>query len=467
MRTLNAMVVWTFTLVLSSHLGAHEGHEHPEQATPQPMNEQVQWSPTAMPDRILLTWCDDPARSQAVTWRTDTSVSQAYIEFTTADDGPHFTTLTERLVATTVPHQTDLGHVHYHAAHLSDLEPSTKYVYRVGDGVNWSAWIHFTTASKDPEPFSFVYFGDAQNNIKAHWSRVFRQAVLDAPHTRFMLHAGDLVNRGNRDAEWGEWHQAGGWANGMIPTIAVPGNHEYDITRTVTLPESGDEQKNLPRSLSSRWQARFEFPQNGPKEFSESLSETVYYVDYQGVRIVALNSMEDFDVQASWLNEVLADNSQTWTIVTHHHPVFSAAEGRDNPELRAAWQPIYDKFGVDLVLQGHDHTYGRSGLSHYENVATGVTARSEESGTVYVVSVSGPKMYDAQSGPFERMAEDTQLYQIISVDGDQLRYTAHTATGKIYDAFTLTKETGKPNRLIERVPDSPERRRSGELPAKS
>ena len=44
--------------------------------------------------------------------------------------------------------------------------------YRVGDGVNWSEWFHFRTASDRPEPFSFIYFGDAQTDLKSLWSRV-------------------------------------------------------------------------------------------------------------------------------------------------------------------------------------------------------------------------------------------------------------------------------------------------------
>jgi hypothetical protein len=94
----------------------------------------------------------------------------------------------------------------------------------------------------------------------------------------------------------------------------------------------------------------------------------------------------------------------------------------------------------------------------HENVPTGVTGRSKEAGTVYVVSVSGPKMYDLERRPFmKRAAEDTQLYQIIRVDGDQLHYEARTATGRLYDGFTLIKRDGRPNQLIEKVPSRKER----------
>jgi hypothetical protein len=59
-------------------------------------------------------------------------------------------------------------------------------------------------------------------------------------------------------------------------------------------------------------------------------------------------------------------------------------------------------------------------------------------------------MYNLQpSSVMKRVAEDTQLYQIIHVDGDTLRYEAKTAAGNLYDTFTLRKQVGKINELIE------------------
>jgi hypothetical protein len=93
-------------------------------------------------------------------------------------------------------------------------------------------------------------------------------------------------------------------------------------------------------------------------------------------------------------------------------------------------------------------------------VPTGVSRRDDGGGTVYVVSVSGPKMYELNKGDWMlRSAEDTQLYQVISIDGDLLRYEARTAVGDLYDAFDLKKSAGRPNELVERVPATPERHR--------
>jgi hypothetical protein len=117
---------------------------------------------------------------------------------------------------------------------------------------------------------------------------------------------------------------------------------------------------------------------------------------------------------------------------------------------------------VDLVLTGHDHTYGRG-----RNLPEGVKRVQPLGGTVYVVSVSGPKMYSLADEPWwNRAAEDTQLYQIISIDGDTLRYEARTAVGELYDAFDLAKRDGLPNAMVDRAPaDIPERRYSNTLGA--
>ena len=450
-RVTNGFVCCLFMLFMMLSVGCgaaiHAVDSTDPSGTPHPIKVQdaKAYAPSPLPDRLILTWAGDPTRSQAVTWRTDTTIAVGLAEIAVAADNTSFTKVSRQLKARTTRLDSDLSHAHYHSVEFSALTPRTKYAYRVGDGQNWSEWFHFTTASDQPEPFTFVYFGDAQNDIKSHWSRVVREAFTDAPKARFLLHAGDLINHTNSDAEWGEWHQAGGWLNAMTPSIVTPGNHEYSKVGLTLTP-----------TLSTHWKPQFALPPNGPVD----LQETTYYVDFQGTRIISLNSNEKILEQVPWLEAVLAARPESihWTIITFHHPIYSSAKSRDNKELRGAWQPIFDRFHVDLVLQGHDHTYARS---HLLNSTTGVAAQGEI-GTIYVVSVSGPKMYDIGKPTrpeFQRVAEETQLFQIITIDGDQLRYQARTATGTPYDGFTLKKQSGKPNELIEQIPETPVRLR--------
>jgi hypothetical protein len=249
------------------------------------------------------------------------------------------------------------------------------------------------------------------------------------------LHAGDLINIPREDKEWGEWFYAGGWINGMKSNILTPGNHEYYRSGT-------------DRILTPHWQPSFTLPENGP----EGLEETVYYIDYQGVRIISLNTQsmladpESLIAQKKWLEKVLQENKQRWTIITQHHPIYSTAAGRDNRAIRQNFQPLYEEYQVDLVLQGHDHTYGRG-----HNIEFG--RKHKHRGPMYVVSVSGPKMYNLNFEDWlERVASNTQLYQLIHINGKQLKYEAYTATGVLYDAFELTKRRKGTNRFKNLTP---------------
>lgn len=387
--------------------------------------------PTANPDRIILTWSADPATTASVTWRTSPEVTKPVLQFAPAEDGAAFVKTATTLQAKSEPLQTDLYPAHYHSVTLTGLQPNSPYVYRVGDGFNWSDWNQFRTAAAGPAPLEFLYFGDAQNDIYSLWSRVVRQGFADAPKARFLLHAGDLINTANKDEQWGEWHQAAGWINRSIPSFPTPGNHEYGG-----------------KALNTHWRPQFTLPTNG----LPSLPETNYYLDIQGVRVVSLNSNVQQAEQAQWLDQLLTSNPNRWTILTFHHPILSTAKGRDNKDLRALWQPIIDKHKVDMVLTGHDHTYGRS------NLQTGLTTK--QGGTIYVVSVSGPKMYNLEKAPWmARAAEDTQLYQVININGDKLTYQARTARGNLYDAFELRKSKNGTNRLLSQIPPTPENRR--------
>ena len=62
-------------------------------------------------------------------------------------------------------------------------------------------------------------------------------------------------------------------------------------------------------------------------------------------------------------------------------------------------------------------------------------------------------MYGITKGNYaKRVAENTQLYQIIHIDDKNLEYKAYEATGELYDKFTLQKRNGQPNLLLEALP---------------
>lgn len=381
---------------------------------------------TAIPDRIILTWSADPATTQSVTWRTDSTVRIGYGQILLENSSPKLEKPeSKEIIATSsILGGKEYESTSYHSLTFTDLQPDQLYTYRVGDGKNWSEWFQFKTAPATDKPFSFIYLGDAQNDIRSKWSRVIRRAFTTYGDARFIVHAGDLINRSNNDNEWGEWHFGGGFINGMIPSMPSSGNHEY----------FRDEAKAL--TLDPHWKAQYTLPENGP----EGLKESVYYIDYSNVRIISLNSQmivldsNSLKIQAKWLEEVLKNNPKKWTMITYHHPIYSTAKGRDNKDFREVFKPLFDKYHVDLLMQGHDHTYSRG-----QNLPTGTSGRV--GGPVYVVSVAGPKMYKVDVEPkwMDVFTEDTQLFQIISLKGDHLEYIAYKASGEVFDSFKLHK----------------------------
>jgi len=395
-----------------------------------------QHSPSESFKHVILTWQDEPFDSQAVTWQSDVPLKQAVAEIAPSDPSPDFSRNSRRFKAATTVLETGTETVYYHSVNFTHLQSGTLYAYRVGDGEIWSEWFQFRTAAEKPKPFSFLYFGDVQHDIFSLWSRIIRAAFLAAPEARFMIFTGDLVDSRNSARQWDEWYRAAGWIMAMVPSVPIAGNHEYG--KSV---EGG-------RTLSKFWQPQFDLPKLG----REDLDETVYSIDFQGVRVVALNSNLALKYQAEWLENLLANNPNRWTIVAMHHPIFSAAKRRDNHKLIEYWKPVFEKYKVDLVLQGHDHVYARG---------RGLCSETGDCrGPVYITSVSGPGMYQLdRTNWMDRAAENTQLFQVISISDNLLRCQSITATGDIYDAFDLVKNEGRESTLINRIPpNSPDYR---------
>lgn len=433
-------------LTLTASVGAHDGTSAP------PWQQATRW-----PDRIVVTLPDDPATSFAVTWRTDASVTETIAQIVPATDAARFDlgartagARTERLdleqlelagVNYLAPDNAGLPPVHYHSVRFDDLEPDTVYAYRVrGDRGAWSEWFHLRTGARSG-PVKFLYVGDAQNGVRSHWARLIRSAFSAAPDADFILHAGDLVNRASRDYEWAEWFEAVGFIHGMIPALPVAGNHEYA--------RLGVGERQTDRLLSILWRPQFTLPLT--PELPADLQEAAYELRYsKDVHVFVLSTQNSqIAEQAEWLDAALDASDARWKIVSMHHPIFSSGRGRDSPERRAFLLPVLQRHQVDLVLQGHDHTYARGAIGQTPE-RLGFRDEGGDVEVMFVNSVSGPKQYGFMADGWDkyadegvvlaRKAENTQFFQIIEIDGDEIRYEARTALGALYDDFVMEKD---------------------------
>ena len=381
--------------------------------------------PSARPDRVILNMAAEAENSVSVTWRTSQEVSDGYVEVQPVPAGPVDKGLSKTLKAKTTtvtyeyPDEKDVT-VNQHSCVFEGFQPGTRYLYRVGSGNSWSEWLEFRLAAPAPDEFSFIYFGDPQNDIRSQWSRVIRAAYRHNPDASFMVYAGDIINRAGRDTEWQEFFDGGSFILSTIPQVMTPGNHDY---------------RN--QVLDPHWEYQFSQPLNGP----QGVKHTCFAIDYKNLKLISLDTATESElrsengtalkIQQAWLDSVLASNTKTWVIVTTHLPIYSPKENRDNAHIRKAFQPLFEKYGIDLVLTGHDHSYGRGMATDDPKAKPSV---------MYVVSVSGPKFYEAGDKPWMQVkGSGKQLFQNISIDGKKLEYKAYTADGTLFDHFRLKK----------------------------
>ena len=401
----------------------------------------IRYAPGVFPDRIVATPAQDAATGFGVSWRTALPASSSpvidapVVEIVVAGDSPDMGPR-RRVAARSTTLDGENGAAEFHHADVDGLQPDTLYAWRVQGVGTWSPWMQTRTAAAADAPLTLLYFGDTQNKNASLSTRVLREAHRHAPDAKLALFAGDLVSGGDGedDNEWGEWFDAVGPLATMVVNAPAPGNHEYW--------EEFEDTPQERRVLGGHWSRTFALPANG----APGAEATSYWFDYQNVRVVVLDGTSALDLgtaeaQAAWLDRTLAANPHPWSIALIHQPMYSPRQDRDNVALREQVLPVLERRRVDLVLQGHDHVYGR-------RAGEDPTRATPQ----YLVSVVGAKQYRLSDGARRDMAptaEDTQLFQVIRVEGDTLHYESRTATGRLYDAFEIRGATPQTRTLHE------------------
>ncbi|QKX18458.1 metallophosphoesterase family protein [Microbulbifer sp. YPW1] len=387
---------------------------------------ETRYPSSAQPDHLQLTWQGDPASSATVQWRTDGSVDNAILWFAPRDQ---FFSAGGKAVQRKKATYTELHSlqvvndpvVRLHRVALENLSPATDYLYAVSadNGKSWSAPREFRTAASSPsEPFSFVYLGDPQNGLD-RWGQLIRQADFEFPDARFYMIAGDLIDHGQEQDNWDQFFHEGSSVFDRSMVVPALGNH--------------DSHGGHP----TLYLKQFALLGNGSSKLDPGRT---YHVTYQDLLVVVMDSnyhLVEPELQVDWLDRVLDESNARWKVVIYHHPFYASREGRDNKMIRDAWGPIFDKHNVDIAFQGHDHAYMRTvPMRGNEPVAKG------EQGTVYLVSVSGTKMYEQALPEFAAFgAVNTRTYQVIDIDplSGSLNYRAIDDEGNTVDQFSLQK----------------------------
>ncbi len=333
--------------------------------------------------------------------------------------------------------KTSGGAAAYYRSEMKKLLPGKFYAYRVGNDGKWSDWYKFRAQCPGDSAFSFIYIGDIQDSINGISGDLYQKAYEKQPDAAFMIFIGDMIERPH-DEYWKEWFRSGGPLFKTLPILATPGNHEY--------------YKNLIQKIDPRWLAHFAFPPNGPQMFKGR----VCYWDYGDTRFISMDTnginLYTGIIQRNWLKNVLQQTTKRWKVVMMHHPAYTISRTHDNFLVRWLFSPLFDKYRVDLVLQGHEHGYGRAAYIPD-------SAFPSKQGPVYLISHDSPKLYDLNfSKDMDQLASNTRMYQLINISHDTLSFRAYTADGALYDDFSLLKNAKGENKIADRIPSGVEER---------
>lgn len=400
-------------------------------------NINSSFNSSTRPEHITLTWTKDPKTSQTITWRTSTNVTKGIVQYKNLTTGEikNITAAKEDFASAST--DINIGYMNLFSATLENLTPGTNYSYKVGDGTNWSEENIFKTEAVKENDVKFLIFGDSQSGNAdvpnyEPWNKTVQNAYSKNEDADFMVNLGDLVEKGQDYRHWNNWFDAAKGVIDKIPEMPVQGNHEtYN---------AADWNSTKPMYFTNQ----FKVPMNGPDGFKGQ----VYSYDYGNVHFVVLDSQEDEEEpnnddflkkQATWLDNDLSANKQTWTIVMFHKTPYYNKASRANVTLKKIFSPVIEKHHVDVVLNGHDH-----GLSRTFPINNGKYYDNYSKGTVYYVTGrSGAKYYpDLSSKVWDSFFYDPQdmpCYEVADVKDNILTINAFKQDGTQVDSLVIDK----------------------------
>jgi acid phosphatase type 7 len=306
----------------------------------------------------------------------------------------------------------------------SGLEVHSEYFYRVDaideTGKKISSKLRsFQTAPPADKPWAFGVIGDTQRNPEI--TRRCAEGIYSC-RPNFMLHCGDVVDDGFAKNQWlKDLFEPCKELMAYVPTFPVIGNHEKD----------------------SHWYYDY---------FALPKPEHRYTFEYGNAEFFMVDTnrpLKPGSEQYQWLEKELSESKATWKIAAHHHPCFSSDNddygdhlrgrplggfGFGHPNAKHAIK-LYEKYGVDVVFNGHIHVYERT-WPIFE------MAVNLKKGIRYITSGGGGGGLEEPSPQrtwFSLHVNKAYHYCHVAVFDRTMVFKAYDVDGRLFDSFEMTK----------------------------
>lgn len=360
-----------------------------------------------------------------------------------------------------------------HEVELTNLTVNSTYYYNLGSNsqvMTSGSNLYFQTlpeAGGEGE-YKFIALGDCGTGYQEQLD--VKQAVINQYGNHFdgILLLGDNAYQSGFDGDYqdnffdNKYNEI--FENSVI--WPAPGNHDYN--------------NHIPFSPDPAYYDIFNCPTNGECGGVASGTEKYYSFDYGNIHFISLDSYDESrsssGPMATWLEADLAANTLPWVVAYWHHPPYTkGSHDSDNDnfldgeleEMREEILPIIEAYGVDLVLNGHSHSYERSmlidshygtsgsfGASHMVDNGTGsypstcpyhknIDNGQAHDGTVYCVMGNSGKTSGVESDwPHPVMVSYTADHvgaMVIEVKNNRLDAVFYTSGNEVFDQFTIVK----------------------------
>jgi hypothetical protein len=324
----------------------------------------------------------------------------------------------------------DPGPAEDHRFLLDGLQPGTIHRYGIYDGeVALCEEFSFRTS---PGPGGTIRAAVVGDSGSADEDQLAVARLIAGMEADLFLHTGDLI-----------------YILGPDETIFRP--YREILARSCFYPCRGNHW-----DWHLDWKDLFDLPYAHPEAIG-----TYYSFDWGSAHFVSLDTEDDFrpeSRQMGWLVEDLEaarGKGLPWTILIFHKVAYSVGVYYYLKEPRAAFAPIADRFGVDLVLNGHDHNYQRS-----HPVRDGIVRGAWQSpdfvspgGTIYVVTAGGGAVLYGESIQASRRTNAVFLSVHhalqLEISPDVLSAEAIGMDGEVIDRFSIRKPAGgNPLRML-------------------
>jgi len=368
--------------------------------------------------------------------KTDNPVVRIWTQGNLASD---FTGTSSTTVST-------ISNMYYNRVTITDLALDTIYTYQVGDGNdNWS--FEYTTKTGNSDVFSYIIVGDPQIGSSGNvprdtdaWVNTLNVITNAFPNTAFMAGTGDQIETSGTLAQYTGFFTPSQMTS--LPFATCMGNHEGSGTAPHTF-------YNPPNT-------------DGGQDVMD-----YWYRHGDTLFLVWDSTTGTPDAMRSFLNDAITQNEDaTWRILSFHYDVYGQGTSHalsDGKNYRDGYVPVIDEFNIDVVFNGHDHSYSRSYPMMYSGSASTSNTQGmqdetfdsngrsiDPTGTVYfsLNSATGSKYYDLTSKqPYTATMDQKNIPNFSVVDMTPATFTCTTyqinTDNSIteIDSYTIVKST--------------------------